>query len=435
MQTRVGQECCPAGADESSRTADAHVMTDPVRRWLQTRQPGWSLPQPFYTSDEVYRADLAQIWRRHWLFAGHACEIPAPGDYFTLAVDHDSLVVIRGEDRAIRAFHNVCRHRGSLVCLERAGHAHRLVCPYHQWTYGLDGALLSWRGMQAELSKADFGLRPVAVEQVGGLVFVCLAAEPPPFEPAREGLAPLLQPQGFDRAKVAHAVDYLVQANWKIVWENNRECYHCNVNHPQYIRANFDHYNADDTTEPIRARMATAAARVQARWAAAGIATHTQTGMTRFPDAERGVWFCANRTPLADGYVSESMDGRPVAPLMGDYRDAEVGTLRIRTLPNFWNHSSCDHGVSTRLLPAGPQLTAIRVYWLVDAQAVEGRDYDLAQLLPFWQLTSEQDWTICENQQRGINSSAYTPGPYSTFKEYNVEAFVQWYVHSLRRAA
>jgi Rieske 2Fe-2S family protein len=289
--------------------------------------------------------------------------------------------------------------------------------------------------MQAELSKADFGLRPVAVEQVGGLVFVCLAAEPPPFEPAREGLAPLLQPQGFDRAKVAHAVDYLVQANWKIVWENNRECYHCNVNHPQYIRANFDHYNADDTTEPIRARMATAAARVQARWAAAGIATHTQTGMTRFPDAERGVWFCANRTPLADGYVSESMDGRPVAPLMGDYRDAEVGTLRIRTLPNFWNHSSCDHGVSTRLLPAGPQLTAIRVYWLVDAQAVEGRDYDLAQLLPFWQLTSEQDWTICENQQRGINSSAYTPGPYSTFKEYNVEAFVQWYVHSLRRAA
>lgn len=434
MQCPTAKELCP---DDPADRGDALVepaAADAIRRWLQARRPGWSLPQVFYSSAEVYRADLADIWRRSWLFAGHTCEIPAPGDYFTLQVDQDSLVVVRSEDGVIRAFHNVCRHRGSLVCLQGAGHAPRLVCPYHQWTYGLDGTLLSWRGMQPELNKADFGLHPVWVEQVEGLIFVCLAAEPPPFGPARECLGPLLKPQGLERAKVARAVDYLVRANWKIVWENNRECYHCNVNHPQYIQANFDHYNADDTTEPIRARLAAAAARVQAKWAAAGIATHTQTGMTRFPDAERGVWFSANRTPLADGYVSESMDGRQVAPLMGDYRDADVGTLRVRTLPNFWNHSSCDHSVSTRLLPAGPQFTAIRVYWLVDAQAVEGRDYDLAKLLPFWQLTSEQDWTICENQQRGINSSAYTPGPYSTFKEYNVEAFVQWYGQSLLRA-
>ena len=110
------------------------------------------------------------------------------------------------------------------------------------------------------------------------------------------------------------------------------------------------------------------------------------------------------------------------------HRDADVGTLRVRTLPNMWNHSSCDHGVSTRLLPAGPQATAIRVWWLVDEKAVEGRDYDLAKMMPFWQLTSEQDWLICERQQKGINSSAYRPGPYSTFKEYNVEGFVQWYL-------
>lgn len=433
MQSRpVNEECRGQLAAEAHGPGEP-TATEEVRRWLQRRQPGWSLPQTFYTSEAVYRADLAGIWRRGWLFAGHTCEIPAPGDYFTLEVDRDSLVVVHGEDGAIRAFHNVCRHRGSLVCLEPAGHVKRLVCPYHQWTYGLDGALLSWRGMQPELNRAAFGLRPVQAEEVEGLIFVCLAAEPPPFAPARQALAPLLQPQGLRRAKVARAVDYLVRANWKIVWENNRECYHCNVNHPQYIKANFDHYNADDTTPLVRARLAEAAERVQARWAAAGIATHTQTGMTRFPDAEHGVWFSANRTPLAEGYVSETMDGRPVAPLMGAYRDTDVGTLRLRTLPNFWNHSSCDHGVSTRLLPAGPQRTAIRVYWLVEAQAVEGRDYELSKLLPFWQLTSEQDWTICENQQRGINSSAYTPGPYSTFKEYNVEAFVRWYVQSLLR--
>jgi Rieske 2Fe-2S family protein len=153
--------------------------------------------------------------------------------------------------------------------------------------------------------------------------------------------------------------------------------------------------------------------------------------MTKFPDAERDIWFSANRTPLVEGWVSESMDGKQVAPLMGDYTAPDVGTLRMRTLPNFWNHSSCDHAVSTRLLPVGPQLTSVQVTWLTDEKEIEGRDYELSQVLPFWQLTSEQDWEICENQQRGVNSSAYKPGPYSTFKEYNVESFVRWYLKKL----
>jgi Rieske 2Fe-2S family protein len=347
-------------------------------------------------------------------------------------VGEDSVIVIRHEDGAVHALHNVCRHRGSLICTERAGHVSRLVCPYHQWAYGLDGTLLACRGMH-DLDKSQFGLRRVAVEEVEGLIFISLAAAPLPFAAARACLAPLLKPQGFGRAKVAKAVDYLVKANWKLVWENNRECYHCNLNHPQYIKANFDHYNADDATPAVRDLMATAAAKVEATWAAENArATHKETGMTLFPDAERNIWFSANRTALVDGWVSESMDGKQVAPLMGDYQDADVGTLRMRTLPNFWNHSSCDHGVSTRLLPAGPQLTALRVWWLVDEKAVAGRDYDLAKLMPFWQLTSEQDWEICERQQRGVNSSAYTPGPYSTYKEYNVESFVRWYLNKLR---
>jgi Rieske 2Fe-2S family protein len=289
-------------------------------------------------------------------------------------------------------------------------------------------------GMQEDLDKSALGLKSVPIREVEGLIFVCLSESPPEFAAADEVLSDLARPQGFTRAKVAKSVDYLVKANWKLVWENNRECFHCNANHPQYIKANFDHYNADDTSPRIREEIAAVVSQSEARWAAAGLAvTHKQTGMTSFPDAERNIWYSANRTALVDGYVSETMDGQQVAPLMGDYKDAEVGTLRMRTLPNFWNHSSCDHGVSTRLLPAGPQLTAIRVWWVVDANAVEGRDYDLAKLLPFWQLTSEQDWVICERQQRGVNSSAYTPGPYSTYKEYNVDAFVRWYLKQLQK--
>ena len=389
------------------------------------------MPGKFHSDEEIYRADLDRIWRRGWLFAGHSCEVSQAGDYFTLQVDADSLIVLRGPAGTLHGLHNVCRHRGSPICNDAAGHVSRLVCPYHQWAYGLDGALLSCRGMH-DLDKSQLGLKPVHVREVAGLIFLSLAVDPPNFPPAHELLAPLAQPQGLQRAKVAKMVDYLVRANWKLVWENNRECYHCNLNHPQYIKANFDHFNADDTTPRISKEISRVVARSEKKWRATGLApTHTKTGMTKFPDAENNIWFSGNRTPLVDGYVSESMDGQRVGPLMGDYQDADVGTMRIRTLPNFWNHSSCDHAVSTRLLPVGPQLTALRVWWLVDAKAVEGRDYQLDKLMPFWQLTSEQDWEICERQQRGVNSSAFTPGPYSTVKEYNVDSFVRWYLKML----
>ena len=287
--------------------------------------------------------------------------------------------------------------------------------------------------MQADLDKSEMGLHPIHIRETAGLIFISLANKPLDFDVADEIISRLAKPQGLTRAKVAKSVDYVVKANWKLVWENNRECFHCNANHPQYTQANFDHYNADDTTPRIREQISAAVTRSEAKWAASGlVVSHKQTGMTTFPDGERNIWYSANRTALVDGFVSESMDGAQVAPLMGDYPDNDVGTLRIRALPNFWNHSSCDHAVSTRLLPRGPQLTAVRVWWLVDQGAVEGRDYDLAKLMPFWQLTSEQDWEICERQQRGVNSNAYIPGPYSTYKEYNVDAFVRWYLIQLQ---
>jgi Rieske 2Fe-2S family protein len=286
--------------------------------------------------------------------------------------------------------------------------------------------------MQEEIDKSELGLVRAECRQVAGLIFVSLSENPPDFTPAAECLEPIVRPQGLERAKVAQVVDYDVAADWKVVWENNRECYHCNVNHPQYIKANFDHYNADDTSERVQSRIAEAVTRSDEKWAAAGLAvSHRSTGMTEFPSSGPTGWFAANRTPLVEGFKSETIDGRQAAPLMGDYTDADVGTLRVRTLPNMWNHSSCDHAVTTRLLPAGQGRTAIRVTWLVDENAVEGRDYQLADLMPFWQLTSEQDWRLCEQVQLGVRSSRYVPGPFSTYKEYNVDAFVRWYLEQL----
>lgn len=405
----------------------------PLRDLISRRRPGYSLERDFFLRDDVHRHDMDSIWRTSWLFAGHSCQIPQPGDYFTWEIDGDPIIIIRGDDGEIRALNNVCRHRGTVVCTEEAGRVGRLVCPYHQWVYGRDGRLLGCRGMQEELqtpeARAELGLVPVALREVGGLLFVCLSRNPPDFTEAEAHLGPVLKPQGLARAKVAKIVDYDIPANWKIVWENNRECYHCNVNHPQYIKANFDHYNADDTSVRVKEAITCATSRSEAKWARDGLAvTHKETGMTVFPERH---WFSINRTPLVEGYVSETMDGRQVAPLMGDYADADVGTLRMRALPNFWNHSSCDHSVSTRLLPAGPFHTQARVIWLVAEGAVEGKDYKLEDIMPFWQLTSEQDWKICELAQKGVSSQAYLPGPYSTYKEYNVEGFVKWYLRKI----
>jgi glycine betaine catabolism A len=404
-----------------------------LHEMIALRRSGYSLPGEFYSSELVYRAELDAIWRRGWLFAGHACEIRNPGDYFNFGIGDDSLIVIRDDENRINALWNVCRHRGTMLCDQPQGRVGRLVCPYHQWAYARNGALVSCRGMQADIAKEELGLLHAHVHELEGLIYVSLADNPPDFTEAAAAIGPLARPQGFNRAKVAKTVDYDVPANWKLVWENNRECYHCNVNHPQYIKANFDHFNADDVNERVQSRIDSAVARSEAKWAEAGLAvSHRRTGMTDFPDAERNCWFAANRTPLVDGWVSESLDGRQVAPLMGDYTDADVGTLRIRTLPNMWHHASCDHAVTTRLLPAGIQHTAVRVTWLVDQNAVEGRDYQLDKIMPFWQLTSEQDWELCAIAQKGVNSSHYVPGPFSTYKEYNVDAFVRWCLHQLK---
>ena len=404
-----------------------------VRDLVAARREGFSLPGGLYRDSLVYQAELEAIWKKQWLFAGHTCQIPKPGDYLTFQVGDDSILITRQDDGGIAAMHNVCRHRGTLLCEQDAGHVGRIVCPYHQWVYGRGGELVSCRGMNDEIDKGDYSLVPVKLEELAGMIFISLAENPPAFERARELMEPMALPQGLREAKVAKIVDYEIAANWKLVWENNRECYHCNVNHPQYIKANWDHYNSDDTSEKIKGEIQTAVTRSEAKWAEAGLAvTHRVSGMFCFPDPEHDIWYSANRTPLVEGYLSESMDGRMVAPLMGSYADADVGTLRMRTVPNFWNHSSCDHAVSTRLAPNGPQGTLARVMWLVHPEAEEGRDYKLEELMPFWQLTSEQDWELCDRAQRGVNSSGYVPGPYSSVKEYNVDAFARWYVKEMR---
>jgi Rieske 2Fe-2S family protein len=400
---------------------------------MPARQDWHGLPGEFFRSEEVYQAELERIWRAAWLFACPSCEVPQAGDFITLTVAGSPVLVIRAED-GIRAFYNLCPHRGTLLCDAARGHAGPLlVCPYHQWTFTRSGALHSCRGMHA-VDPSGLGLRPLPTLTVAGLVFVCLAAAPPGPGPLQQVLA-AARPHGFDGARVAHALDYRVAANWKVVWENNRECYHCDVGHPHYVRSNFDSAEGERDTPAARSARAAILARSAAYWAVEGLSVkHDAGGLARFPDPEGPSPFpaSATRTVLAEGYDTESMDGRRVGPFMGALRSAEVGVLRLRSLPSFWCHASCDHAVLTRVLPESRGVTTIRVTWLVAGGAREDIDYSLDRLLPFWQLTSEQDWQLCERAARGVTSPAYRPGPLSQAREYNVEAFFRWYLARLR---
>jgi Rieske 2Fe-2S family protein len=405
-----------------------------IKDLLDSRQSGYGLPRRFYHDELLYQLEMDFIWRQGWLFAGHSCQIPDPGDFFLYEIDGDSIIVMRGDDGQVQALYNLCRHRGSVICQEPEGNIKRFICPYHQWTYDRNGSLLLQRGMQPDLDKSQLGMHRAHAREVEGLIYISLAREPMDFNSAYQAIAPVARPQGMARARVAKIMDFEVDSNWKLVWENNRECFHCNVRHPQYIKANFDHYNADDTIPRIAERLKAVTDRLEAKLAAQGMSLRTETGMTEFPDPEHGIWYAANRTPLVEGYVSETMDGKQVAPLMGDYTDPEVGTLRVRSMPNFWIHASCDHSVAVRLTPHGLAHTSIHMTWLVSGEAEAGRDYDLEKLLPFWLLTAQQDWAICANQQRGVNSHAYTPGPLSTYKEYNLERFLRWYLQEMKSA-
>jgi len=401
------------------RTGDTR---DEMLRLIRNRRAGFSLEQPFYTDPDFFRLDMELIWYRDWLFVGHDCEIAKPGGFFTVQVGAYPVVIVRGRDGLIRAFHNSCRHRGSRVCTSAKGTSARLVCPYHQWTYDLDGSLVFARQMAEGFRTEDFGLKAVACESVAGYIFICLAEEPADFEPFRALMEPYFAPHRLTEAKIAHETTIVEKGNWKLVWENNRECYHCAGNHPELCKT-FPEAptvtgvnEVDDDPE------------MQAHWASCEAA-----GLPARFRIDGAGQYRATRAPLLRDAVSYTMTGRPsVRRNLSDQVGAgRIGTLMLYHYPTTWNHVLIDHAVTFRVLPLGPEETAVTTKWLVHKDAVEGVDYDLAELIHVWTETNDQDRRIVEENAFGIRSPAYEPGPYSELHEGGVIQFLDWYARFL----
>ena len=393
---------------------------------LGARRPGHALPGPMYGDPGVHAADLAHVWHREWVFAGHECELAEPGAFVTLAVGAYPLVVVRGLDGELRALHNVCRHRGAVLCDAPTGNTRRkFVCPYHQWTYELDGALHRARAMTLDVDPGELGLGTAHCASVGGLVFVCVADDPPPFEPFRQLVGAHLAPFDLARARVAHSATIVEAGNWKLVMENNRECYHCRLSHPELCRTfpEAPLHSGGGSADELRLTE-----QVVADCEAAGL----PSGFLAADDHQYRVM----RMALSEGATSMTMDGVPAvarrfAGLPDPHAVANVGDVLLYHYPSTWNHVMGDHALTFRMLPTGPTTTELRTTWLVPGEAVEGVDYDVAELTKVWLATNDQDSALVARTQAGVTSPAFRPGPYSAVEEEGVIQFVDWYADRL----
>lgn len=385
---------------------------------FKERLPDHTLPQFLYNDPRAFDFDVDAMFYHSWLMAGLECELPKAGSYIALTIGRSPVIVVRDRDGEIRAFHNSCRHRGSLICQNGSGTAPKLVCPYHRWTYNLDGSLFAAQRMAEDFDKQAHGLKPVALRRIAGALFVCLSDNPPPMGEFAEKFAEYAAPHHLNDAKLAFQSVLVEHANWKLVMENGRECYHCSTGHPELARTfpvgmskHFD-VGEDVAAKKFLADMAT-------------------IGLTT--DAVEGSWWQLARFALAEGTVSLTMDGRhAVGKLMCDLNNGYVGSMRLAVDPHCFVHATADHVFMFSAMPVSPTETHVTGKWYVHKDAAEGVDYTVDALAELWTRTNLQDKELAENNQLGVNSLGYTPGPYSPEAETLAMRFTDWYCNTAR---
>ena len=398
--------------------------TRSIRELIACQKPGRSLEQRFYTDPEIYALELENIVTRTWIFAGHQSQLAAAGDYFVLNVANESAIVVRNSDGEIKAFANVCRHRGSLVCLETSGNQRKFECPYHGWMYDTDGNLTAARNMPEDFDKTSYGLHKVPLEIIQGLIFVSFCDDPPSIEGIRRDMAEPMTMFDFEHLKVAAQKTYPINANWKLAVENYQECYHCATAHPEYAKMHTLMLH-EKKRQRVQSHMFE-------RLGACGLKKieidHVDT---KARSGEMG--FGYSRSALFDGYKTGSRDGEPLAPLLGNLTGYDGGASDITFGPFSFLLAYSDHVVAYVFTPIDATNCQCEIYWMVRGDAVEGKDYDVGELMWLWNVTTLADVTIIANNWKGVNSKYYQPGPFADMEAVE-QRFIDWVLQELRRA-
>ena len=397
--------------------------TRSIAELIADQKPGHSLDQRFYTDPDIYELEIERIINRNWILAGHVSQLPAPGDYKVLNVARESAIIVRGSDGKLRGFANVCRHRGSLVCLESNGHVDKFTCPYHGWMYDIDGSLYAARDMPEDFDKAAYGLKPVSVDVIHGLIFVCFTDAPPSLEGARRDLAEPMAMFDFENLKVAAQKSYDIPANWKLAIENYQECYHCAPAHPEYARMHTLMLDLDK-----RGRVQ---GKMLERMESCGLKDiyidHIDTA------ARAGeIGYGYSRTALFDKYKTGSEDGGPVAPLLGEFTGYDGGASDFSFGAFSFLLAYSDHVVAYVFTPVDQNNSRCEIYWLVRGDAEEGKDYDVDALTWLWDITTQADKRIIVNNSKGVHSKYYEPGPFAGMERAE-RIYIEWLLQELQR--
>ncbi|MEE9231245.1 MAG: aromatic ring-hydroxylating dioxygenase subunit alpha [Acidobacteriota bacterium] len=405
---------------------------------IADHRPGHSLERPFYLDPAIFEQEYVHLFSRQWQFADHISRIPRKGDYFLFRIAGEEIIVVRGDGDTVHAHFNVCRHRGSRVCLEPEGHARRFTCPYHAWTYRLDGSLARARGMAPDFDASKFSLRSCQVRVFEGLIFVNLTCEGaggiPDFDSIADALRPWVEQADLRHTRIAHIESFRAPVNWKIALENYMECYHCPTAHPEWCQVQLhalrDAVGTPQAIETFEKRNAAWEKRARSLGHQAG----SEGGNFGLPDAEN---YCAQ------GYFAERMlinDDDEVASLMrgggtpkkllGRYAADDGGQVDWGVSPSLGAYTGCTFSTLLRITPLAPLDTDLVLTWLVHEDAKEGIDYDVERTTEFGRIVMGQDQKITADTQAGVSSHSYVPGPYAEL-ERAIPAFHHDYLRAL----
>jgi Rieske 2Fe-2S family protein len=341
-----------------------------------------TLPQRYYTDPALFQREMEAVHFNMWLCSGRANQIPNPGDYFVRRIADASIIILRDDKGGIRAFHNVCRHRGTLLCQEDEGKlAGRIQCQYHAWTYRLDGTLASAPHMEKVLgfSESDYPLLSVATDCWDGHVFINLSARPISFAKHLGGLDTEFRPWRMEEMVLAERRVYNVKANWKLIIQNYSECLHCPNAHP--LLQKYSHYMSGENSPPAET-------------------------------------YLGGRMDLREGVQSLTMNGATNRScLPGLTSDARRHVYYYCLLPNMLLNLHPDYMLVSTLWPQSVTETRIVCEWHFHPDEIRKPDFDPNDAVEFWEITNQQDWKLSEMAQQGIGSSGYRPGPYSNREE------------------
>ena len=398
------------------------MSTEVISKFVKNQVEGFSLDQIFYRDPDIYQRELDRIFMKSWLYTGHVSQVPNIGDYFLYELANESVIITRANKDEIKALINVCRHRGSRVCLKSSGQQKSFVCPYHGWVYKLDGSLLGANRTPSSFDKSKYGLKQIQLKIFHGMIFINFDNEPVSFDPIEKDLDECLQPYGFENMKIAHKQNYPINANWKLAVENYCECYHCIPAHPEYSVAHGlslpDEKVADLLEQVMDKSEKVGLTRhcVSKEWLRSG-GVGNDRGFSRYP--------------LLKEFVTGSQDGKPVAPLLGNIKDYDGGTTDIQIGPVTFYLAYCDHIVVYHFKPLTIDTADCEITWLVDEKAEEGKDYKLDDLIWLWDVTTIADKRIIENNQKGVNSRFYQPGPFTGMEGFERD-FIDWYLDVIK---